>query len=435
MGVVGKNIPHDSAVAHVTGESLFIDDMPPALGEVLVDFVGSPVAHGRVRRIDLEAAKRAPGIVGAFYISGRAGAQHLWASRPRRSRAGRRVDPLCRRAGRAAGGRDSRGVARREEAGALSTSSRSSRSSRSTRRERPRASLARAQRNRLRRSGCGARDAPSRLSKACCRSPVRSISILRRKRRSPIPEERGGLTVYSSTQHPSEVQAVVAEVCGLPFHRVTCICRRMGGGFGGKETQAAHVAAMAAMAAILTKRPARVVLNRDDDMAITGKRHRFQSYYKVGFTREGLITALLVDHFSDGGCSTDLSLAVLERAMMHTDNALLSAERADHRPRVPHELPVEHGVSRVRRAAGSGGHRKHHRRDRPGDRPRRGRHSPAQLLRRSSGEHDAVRPNRREQHAAATDRPHSRDIGLRPSPRRDCCAQRRRSRLTCAGWR
>ena len=66
-----------------------------------------------------------------------------------------------------------------------------------------------------------------------------------------VPEERGGLTVYSSTQHPSEVQAAVAEVCGLPFHRVTCICRRMGGGFGGKETQAAHVAAMAAVLILL----------------------------------------------------------------------------------------------------------------------------------------------------------------------------------------
>src|SRR5690349_19921188 len=66
MGVIGKNVPHDSAVAHVTGESLFIDDMPPALGEVLVDLVGSPVAHGRVGRIALDAARRVPGIVGAF---------------------------------------------------------------------------------------------------------------------------------------------------------------------------------------------------------------------------------------------------------------------------------------------------------------------------------------------------------------------------------
>src|SRR6185295_14889315 len=76
-----------------------------------------------------------------------------------------------------------------------------------------------------------------------------------------------------------------------------------------------------AVVAMLTHRPARIVLGRDDDMATTGKRHPFKSWYKVGFTHEGRITALAVDHYSNGGCTTDLSPSVLERAMLHTDNA------------------------------------------------------------------------------------------------------------------
>src|SRR6185436_6875945 len=88
-----------------------------------------------------------------------------------------------------------------------------------------------------------------------------------------IPGEHGTMTVHSSTQHPSEVQMMVAEVLGVPFNHVTCICKRMGGGFGGKETQAAQPAAMAALVAQLTKRPARLMLSKDDDMRFTGKRH------------------------------------------------------------------------------------------------------------------------------------------------------------------
>ncbi|HEY6563349.1 MAG TPA: molybdopterin cofactor-binding domain-containing protein, partial [Pirellulaceae bacterium] len=135
------------------------------------------------------------------------------------------------------------------------------------------------------------------------------------------PEEQARITVLSSTQHPSEVQAVVAEILGLPYHLVTVQCRRMGGGFGGKETQAAQPAAMAALVAWHTGRPARIVLGRDDDMAITGKRHPFLARYRVGYSRAGAITALDLDLFANGGCSTDLSPSVLERAMLHVDNA------------------------------------------------------------------------------------------------------------------
>jgi len=114
---------------------------------------------------------------------------------------------------------------------------------------------------------------------------------------------------------------VVAEVLGVSFNKVIAICKRMGGAFGGKETQAAQPAAMAALVAALTHRPARIVYNKDDDMRFTGKRHPFLSKYKVGFDSEGRITALQLDLYSNGGWSADLSLAVLERAMLHSDNA------------------------------------------------------------------------------------------------------------------
>ncbi len=319
MGVIGKNIPHDSAVAHVTGESLFIDDMPPALGEVLVDLVGSPLARGRVGRIELEAARRVPGIVGAFTHRDVPG-HNFYGPVVRDDRV--LADETVRYAGEpivllVGESREALDVAKKLVTVDIEPLE-------------PILSIdaARAAESFLgpqRVIACGDVDAAMKVAEQTLEGTL-SIAgqehfYFETQAAIAYPEERGGLTVYSSTQHPSEVQAVAAEVCGLPYHRVTCICRRMGGGFGGKETQAAHAAAMAAMAAMVTKRPARAVLNRDDDMAITGKRHRFQSHYKVGFTGEGRITALVVDHFSDGGCSTDLSLAVLERAMLHTDNA------------------------------------------------------------------------------------------------------------------
>src|SRR6202042_2845548 len=113
--------------------------------------------------------------------------------------------------------------------------------------------------------------------------------------------ESGQMTVHSSTQHPTETQQLVAEVLGVSFNKVIAICKRMGGGFGGKETQAAQPAAMAALVAAITRRPARIVYNKDDDMRFTGKRHPFQSRYKVGFDSGGKITAIATDLFSNGG--------------------------------------------------------------------------------------------------------------------------------------
>jgi xanthine dehydrogenase molybdopterin-binding subunit B len=133
--------------------------------------------------------------------------------------------------------------------------------------------------------------------------------------------EDGSVFISSSTQHPSEVQHIVAHVLKLPMHSVVVECPRMGGGFGGKETQAAGLAALAALAATKTRRKVRVRYNRDQDMMITGKRHPFLGRFRVGFDEAGMLHAAKVDLYSNGGWSLDLSRAVTDRAVFHLDNA------------------------------------------------------------------------------------------------------------------
>jgi len=136
-----------------------------------------------------------------------------------------------------------------------------------------------------------------------------------------VPGEGKEINVYSSTQHPSETQTLIAELLGIGKNEVVVEVRRMGGAFGGKETQGNHTACWAALLCWHTKRPVKIRLFRDDDQKITGKRHRFLSHYEVGFDNEGRILAAKYQLNSDGGCATDLSFAIMERAMLHADNA------------------------------------------------------------------------------------------------------------------
>jgi xanthine dehydrogenase large subunit len=135
------------------------------------------------------------------------------------------------------------------------------------------------------------------------------------------PLEDGQLEVHSSSQHPTETQHVVSHSLGLESKDVICQVKRMGGGFGGKESQAAPFAAMCALAAFKLKRPVRIILTKDDDMIMTGKRNPFQNQYQVGFDSKGKILALSVQLFSDAGAYADLSTSIMERAMLHCDNA------------------------------------------------------------------------------------------------------------------
>ncbi|MCF3933563.1 xanthine dehydrogenase molybdopterin binding subunit [Acuticoccus sp. M5D2P5] len=135
------------------------------------------------------------------------------------------------------------------------------------------------------------------------------------------PGEDDDMHVVSSTQHPSETQEVVARVLGVPAHAVTVEARRLGGGFGGKETQGNLMAAIAALAARATGRPAKVRPDRDDDFIITGKRHDFRIDYEVGFDAAGHLLGVSFIQHARCGWSLDLSRAICDRAMFHADNA------------------------------------------------------------------------------------------------------------------
>ena len=144
------------------------------------------------------------------------------------------------------------------------------------------------------------------------------------------PLEDGGMQVLCSTQHPSEMQHIVAHVLGLAAHRVRVTCRRMGGGFGGKESQSGLFAACAALAAWRLKCPVKLRPDRDVDMVVTGGRHPFEFDYDVGFDEQGRVLGVQVQMLANAGFSTDLSPPVLTRALCHFDNAYYLPEVALH---------------------------------------------------------------------------------------------------------
>lgn len=319
MASVGQNIPHDSAVGHVTGESIFIDDIPPAKNEVFVDFVGSSVAHGEILSVDVEAARNSPGVVAIFTHADIPGHkmfgpiikdEHLLAEKEVLFVG----DPIVLIAGES---RDAVQRAKKlvkiqikELPAIFSIDDAIGRQDFIG----PERTIARG-------------DLPRGFSQAKHTLEGELVIggqehfYLESQIAIAYPGEHGEVTVHSSTQHPTECQSLIAEVLGVDFNHVTVICKRMGGAFGGKETQAAQPGIMAALVATKLKRPARFFISKDDDMRWTGKRHPFKGVYKVGFDSEGVITALDLKLFSNGGWSCDLSPSVLERAMMHSDNA------------------------------------------------------------------------------------------------------------------
>ncbi|QJC55459.1 putative xanthine dehydrogenase subunit D [Polaromonas vacuolata] len=154
-----------------------------------------------------------------------------------------------------------------------------------------------------------------------------------------LPQEQNQWLIQSSTQHPGEVQHWVAHALGIANHAVRVECRRMGGGFGGKETQAGHLAVWAALAAKKTGRPVKLRLDRDDDFLITGKRHPIACDYSVGFDNGGRVTGLKLNMALDCGFSADLSGPVADRAIFHSDNAyfLQDVDIASYRCKTHHQ--------------------------------------------------------------------------------------------------
>ena len=162
--------------------------------------------------------------------------------------------------------------------------------------------------------------APHRLQ-GCVRVGGQEHFYLEGQVARAVPDEDGGVTVASSNQNPTEAQKLVAEVLAVPMRKVTIITRRMGGGFGGKETQAALPACLAALFAVRNQCSVVCRWSRRDDMVLTGKRHPFINHYDVGFDDDGRVLAVRYQLAAQCGCSPDLSDAIVDRAMFHCDNA------------------------------------------------------------------------------------------------------------------
>ncbi|MCC6196041.1 MAG: xanthine dehydrogenase molybdopterin binding subunit [Burkholderiales bacterium] len=316
--VVGAPVPHDSSALHVTGEALYTDDLPEPRGLLHVAVGVSPVAHGKLRGVDLSAVHAAPGVVAAVGAADIPGVNDVgpivhddpifahgtvqFAGQPVFAVAATDV-VLARRAARLAKLDLTPLPAILTIDEALAAQSYVLPPVHVTRGN-PAAALAKS---------------PHRL-RGTVRAGGQDHFYLEGQIAMATPAEHGGLRIYTSTQHPGEVQQMVAHALGLAAHDVVVECRRMGGGFGGKETQMSLFACAAALVARKTGRAAKLRLDRDDDMRSTGKRHAFAYWYDVGFDGDGRILGLDLTLASRCGFSADLSGPVNDRAVFHCDN-------------------------------------------------------------------------------------------------------------------
>jgi xanthine dehydrogenase large subunit len=315
---VGKDVPHDSARGHVTGESIYIDDIPSLPNELVVDFVWSPFARARIKSLDLEAARTLPGIAGLYT---HADLSHNCFGPIVKD------EPLLAESEIYFRGQPIVVIAAETREAVLAAK----RAIRVEYEELPpiltiEAAIAAnsflGNTRFIRRGDADAAMATAEhVLEGIFENQGQDHFYLESQAALVYPGEHNALVVHSSTQHPTEVQEVIAHLLGIDMSQVVVNTRRMGGAFGGKESQATHPAAMAALVARRTRRPARIAYDKDTDMHVTGKRHPFRNRYQVGFGRGGEIVALKVDLYSDGGAYEDLSGAVMARAMTHAENA------------------------------------------------------------------------------------------------------------------
>jgi xanthine dehydrogenase large subunit len=317
---VAKPLPHDAAALHVTGQARYVDDIPAPAGTLSLAFGTSSIAHGRIASMDLDAVRKAPGVVAVLTAADLRFANDVSPSvhdEPMLATdtvhyVGQPLflvvaesHLLARKAVRKA-------VIGYEEWPALLTID---------------AALA---------AGSRFEEGPRIYSRGDTDAAISAAQhvltgrfeiggqehfYLEGQAALALPQEGGDMIVHSSSQHPTEIQHKVAEALGVPMNAVRVEVRRMGGGFGGKESQGNALAVACAVAARLTGRACRMRYDRDDDMVITGKRHDFRIDYRVGVDDEGRILGIEFTHYARCGWSQDLSLPVADRAMLHADNA------------------------------------------------------------------------------------------------------------------
>ncbi|WP_144156984.1 xanthine dehydrogenase molybdopterin binding subunit [Paraburkholderia sp. BCC1885] len=320
---IGTSLPHESATLHVSGEAAYTDDLPELHGTLHAALGLSREAHARIVSLDLDAVRRAPGVIAVLSAADIPGENNcgpvlhddpilaenevLYLGQPVFAVIAESHE-LARRAAALAKSDD---VVRYEPLDVVLSPAEAKAIKQFVlpplhlKRGEPAAKIA---------------AAPHRLQ-GTFEVGGQEQFYLEGQVAYAIPREMDGMLVYSSTQHPSEMQQVVAHMLDWPAHSVVCECRRMGGGFGGKESQSALFACVAALAAHALKRPVKLRADRDDDFMITGKRHDALYEYEAGFDETGRILGARVEIALRAGYSADLSGAVATRAVCHVDNA------------------------------------------------------------------------------------------------------------------
>ena len=319
QGGVSQALAHDSAAKHADGTALYVDDLPEPRGTLQLYAYPARRAHARITRLDVSRVRTAPGVACVITAADIPGVNDV-------SPIHRDDDPVLAAGEVQFHGQPLFAVAaetldQARAAAALAEVDYADLPAILTAEEALAQGSFVLDPHEMRRGDAAAAiaAAPHRLSG---RFTVggQDHFYLEGQVSLAVPIEDGDVLIYCSTQHPSEVQHNVARVLGRADHAVTVEVRRMGGGFGGKETQASQWAALAAVAAVQTGRAAKFRLDRDDDMIMTGKRHDFTIDYAVGFDASGRIQGIDFVHLVRCGFSADLSGAIADRAMFHADN-------------------------------------------------------------------------------------------------------------------
>ena len=311
--------PHESAHLHVTGRARYVADEPGPAGTLFVYPVTSKVACGRILGINIQPALEAEGVHGVYTVDDVPG-ENLWGPIEH-------TEPLFAEERVDCVGQVIAIVVAETETLAREAAERVKVDIEP---QKPILSI---------KEGIEAQAflyGPHRIERGDVAAAFRAAAVviehdvgtpgqdhfyLESQAALVIPEEDNSYLVLSSTQHPTEIQHVVAATLNLPNHRVVCKVPRLGGGFGGKESQASPFAAFAALSAFKTGRPCKVWLHRHQDMSWTGNRHPFWSSYRAAFDADGMLLALDAKVYSDGGWSLDLSGPVMDRALFHVDSS------------------------------------------------------------------------------------------------------------------
>ena len=312
------SLPHDYAHTHVTGESEFVDDRAKMHNELFVDVFYSTRAHAIIKNLDFTEVLKFPKVVAVF--TGHDVHHNLWGTifkdqpilaTDKVQFAGEPIALIVAETLEAAQRAKQKMIIEYVDIDSVLTieKAKSEKSFIGDRRKIERGDVNDAMKK-----------APHQL-KGTISIQGHDHFYLESQVTIAYPLEDGQIEIHSSSQHPTETQHVVAHALGLADKDVVCQVKRMGGGFGGKESQSAPFAAMAALAAKKLKRPVRICLTKDDDMIMTGKRNPFENLYHVGFDEKGRILALDIELYSDGGAYADLSTSIMERAMLHSDSS------------------------------------------------------------------------------------------------------------------